>query len=170
MVRFSQERDFLRGEVYMVNFPREPQKGGQPSRLLEGLHRAVVLFDSTFPRKTVVVVPISSLLDDNGNEKDIISSDVILKKDDYINHSGEDSIYNNTIKEDSFIMTNQIRSISRNYLETQKGKLIPKDVLKLDIQLIQVLSLHETIEQLIEDEVQKRVDKIIEGKISSDEE
>lgn len=157
MVQYSQERDFLRGEVYMVNFPTEPVKFGQSPRLLEGLHRAVVLFDSTFPRKTVVVLPISSLYSDKGNEKETISTDVILKSRDYEGHTGEDTIYNNTIKKDSFIMTNQIRSISRNYLESQKGKLIPKDMVKLDIQLIEVLSLQDTIEQLVEDEVQKRL-------------
>lgn len=170
MVKYTQERDFYRGEVYMVDFPREPKKFKQDSRLIEGTHRAVVLFDSTFPRKTVVVVPITSLYDENGKEKDTITSDVIMKKEDYINHSGQDSIYNNTIKDDSFIMTNQIRSVSRNYLESQKGKLIPKDQIKLDIQLIEVLSLQDTIEQLIEDEVQKRVDEIIVGQNPSENE
>lgn len=155
--RYNQERNFKRGEVYMVDFSAEPKKFGQESRTIEGLHRAVVLFDSDFPRKTVVVVPISSLYSHEG-EKDTISSDVILRAENYQNHQGSNAIHNNTILVDSFAMTNQLTSVSRNYLESQKGKLVELDMVKLDLQLINVLSLQDTIERLVEEEVESRLE------------
>lgn len=151
---WNDERDFKRGEVYFVDFGRETVRSGQTPRLIQGSHRVVVLFDSVFPRKTVAVVPISSLEDQAGNSKDTISSDVILYKDEYIN---AEQPYANTVVRNSFIMTNQIRSVSRNKLERDVGKIIPKDMLKLDIQLISTLSLTNTVQQMIEEAVDERL-------------
>lgn len=151
---YNQNRSFKRGEVFMVDFPVEPELGGEPSRLLEGPHRVVVLYDSTYPRKTVVVVPITSLYDDAGNRKPLILSDVVLYKQDYDNAAEP---YNGTIKKDSFIKTNQVRSISRNYLEGKKGELLPKDMLKLDMALISTLGLQDTVRTLIEKALQDQI-------------
>ncbi|WP_255233952.1 type II toxin-antitoxin system PemK/MazF family toxin [Bacillus altitudinis] len=162
MSKFNQNRSFLRGEVYYVNFPREPKLGKESSRMMEGPHRAVVLFDSTFPRKTVVVLPITSLYSDKNTTRDTISSDVILKRLEYTNLNGNDEIYNGTITRDSFILVNQIRSVSRNYLERHVGKILDKDMIKVDLQLINVLSLQETIEEIIEQRVEERLLEIVE--------
>jgi mRNA-degrading endonuclease toxin of MazEF toxin-antitoxin module len=154
---FNQERSFKRGEVYMVDFSKEPRKFGEFSRTIEGPHRAVVLFDSDFPRKTVVVVPISSLHKKDGTPKETISTDVILDPSEYTGHTGDDSIHNDTVKADCVIKTDQITTISRNYLERKKGQLLPKDILKVDIQLISVLSLQDIIEQMVAEEVASRL-------------
>jgi mRNA-degrading endonuclease toxin of MazEF toxin-antitoxin module len=151
-VKYTQDRTFTRGEVYMVNFPIEPQKGTEKSCLLNGPHRVVVLYDSSFPRKTVVVVPISSIINGKGNKKPLISTDVELKVSEYQNVS---STYNGTIQQDSFLMTNQVRPISRNYLNQLKGKILPKDMIKLDIQLINTLGLSDTVSRLVQAEINK---------------
>lgn len=65
---YNQNRNFTRGQVFMIDFPKEPKLGSEPSRLLQGLHRGVVLFDSAFPQKTVVVLPICSVEDEHGNK------------------------------------------------------------------------------------------------------
>ncbi|WP_424765707.1 type II toxin-antitoxin system PemK/MazF family toxin [Paenibacillus sp. sgz302251] len=148
-------REFERGQVFFVNFNDEASNNNRPSRLLRGPHRVVVLFCSTFPRNTVAVVPISSLYEADGvTLKDAISSDVILKSKEY-----DESVspYNGTIAKDSFIMTNQIRSVTRSRLERQVGEILPKDMIKLDIQLIETLSLSDTVQQMIETEVEKRL-------------
>ncbi|WHF25371.1 type II toxin-antitoxin system PemK/MazF family toxin [Bacillus altitudinis] len=162
MSKFNQNRKFIRGEVYNVNFPKEPKFGKEDSRMLEGVHRAIVLFDSTFPRKTVVVLPITSLYLDKTTTKNTISSDVVLKRLEYTGLTGKEQIHNNTITRDSFVMTNQIRSISRNHLQQFKGKILDKDMIKIDLQLINVLSLQETIEEIIEQRVEERLLEIVE--------
>jgi hypothetical protein len=59
------------------------------------------------------------------------------------------------IKADSFMMTNQIRSISRNYLERYVGVILPEDMLKLQFQLIRTLDLTDAIEFLVQEKLQE---------------
>ncbi len=61
------------------------------------------------------------------------------------------------ISKDSYIMTNQIHSVSRSRLETCEGVILDKDMMKLDLQLIHTLGLQNTINALIELEVEERV-------------
>lgn len=152
---WNQNRSFKKGEVYFVDFPPEPPLGSESSKLLQGAHRAVVLMDSTFPRKTVVVAPITSCVAEDGTAKERISTDVVLS---YTKYSQAGEPYNSIIKADSFIMTNQIRSISRNYLERHVGKLLPEDMLKLQFQITRVLDLSDVIEVL----VQQKLAEILE--------
>ncbi|WP_430510745.1 type II toxin-antitoxin system PemK/MazF family toxin [Gottfriedia solisilvae] len=151
--QYNQNRDFKRGEVFVVDFPKEPNLG-EPSRVIQGPHRAVVLYDSIFPRKTVVVIPISSLYDNTGQQRQTIHTDVLLNGDEYVN---AEQPYKFTVVADSFIKTEQIKSVSRNLLESKKGKLLEKDMLKLDIQLLNTLGLNNTVALLIEEEVQRRL-------------
>ncbi|MFI2858788.1 type II toxin-antitoxin system PemK/MazF family toxin [Paenibacillus sp. JSM ZJ436] len=147
---YSDNRNFQRGEVFFVHFSGEHPLAGRPSRILRGDHRAVVMFDSTFPRNTVVVIPISSLYESSGEQKITISSDVIIRAADYPG----------MIDRDSFIMVNQIQSVTRSRLERLVGIVNPKDLTKIDIQLISTLSLSETIQQIIEHEVIKRLEEL----------
>jgi mRNA-degrading endonuclease toxin of MazEF toxin-antitoxin module len=154
---WDDQRDFKRGQVFFVDFESENHINGKPSRLLGGPHRAVVLFDSTFPRNTVVVLPISSLFDTNGIQRRLIGTDVLLKSNEYT-QAGQ--TYANTIHHDSFIITNQIRSITRSRLQNQTGEILPKDMLKLDIQLIPTLGLQSTVQQMIEAAVDNKLQEI----------
>ncbi len=159
MTDYNDKRDFLRGQVFFVDFSGEKHKHSRPSRVIQGAHRAVVLFDSTFPRNTVVVVPISSLYEADGTKKETISSDVILNASEYPS---------SLISDDSFIMTNQIQSVTRSRLERHVGKISDKDMIKLDILLISTLSLSNTIQLMIEEEVSRRLAEL--GYIAEDEE
>lgn len=156
---WNDNREFERGQVFFVDFANERPIPGRDSRLIRGPHRVVVLFPSSFPRNTVVVVPISSLYDSSNNKKQTISSDVELYARDYPN---------GLISEDSFIMTNQITSVTRSRLERCIGNITPKDMVKLDIQLISTLSLNDTIQAMIEQEVNNRLSEL--GVIVEDEE
>lgn len=152
--KWDDGREFERGQVFYADLESEPQDSKKPSRILNGTHRVVVLFSSTFPRNTVAVVPVSSLYEIDGTKKETISSDVELVAETYKSESDQ---YNKTIKKDSFIMTNQIRSVTRSRLRDQLGEVLPKDMIKLDLQLIHTLSLGDTIQQIIETEVEKRL-------------
>lgn len=150
MSTYNDERSFERGQVFFVRFDGERHIDGRPSRVLRGDHRAVVLFNSTFPRNTVVVLPISSLCEPDGTEKQTISSDVILDADNY----------RGMIREDSFIMTNQIQSVTRNRLERHVGEINELDMIKVDLQLISTLNLEETIQGIVESEVDRRIEEL----------
>lgn len=147
-------REFERGQVFFVELAGESRNVQRPSRLLLGAHRVVVLFSSTFPRNTVAVVPISSLFEADGvTKKETFTSDVELDAEEY---KTAPSPYKGLIAHDSFIMTNQIRSVTRSRLERKVGQILPKDMLKLDIQLIDTLSLSDTVQSFIEAEVDRR--------------
>lgn len=152
--KWTQVREFQRGEVFYVDLPGEPEVPPDPSRVMEGKHRCVVLFDSAFPRKTVTILPITSLHDAEGNRKHTVVTDLILKSSDY---AEADHTYKNTITRDSFIRTEQIRAVSRHLLENKVGQLLPDDLLKLDVYLIASLQLHNTVNKLIELEVERRM-------------
>lgn len=146
----------------MVQFEPENAKNlPDNSFLLKGKHRAVVLFDSTFPRKTVIVVPISSLYDNAGNKKFMISTDVEMLELEY---TAAGAPHSGLISNDSFIMTNQIHSVSRTRLEDLKGDILPKDMTKLDLQLIQTIGLQNTITALIDIEVEECVKAELEAR------
>jgi len=144
---FSNQRSFKRGEIFNVDFGGEKKKIKRDSCVISGTHRAIVLFDSEFPRNTVVVLPITSLFNKKGIRKKTIMTDVILKKKEYIGQ----------LSKDSFVMTNQVQSVTRNRLEDKKGELTPIDMFKVDLQLIETLSLKETIQNLVEEQVEKRL-------------
>ncbi|MBW5471596.1 hypothetical protein GPJ61_27805 [Brevibacillus formosus] len=150
---WTQQRSFTRGEVFFVNLPTEPKVDPDPSHVMAGDHRCVVLFDSTFPRKTVTILPITSLFNQKGEQKKTIASDVILKASDY-EQAG--TTYKNTIVKDSLIRTEQIRSVSRHLLERKIGELHPDDMIRLDINLITSLKLQNTVNMLIEAEIERR--------------
>lgn len=150
---WTQDREFHRGEVFFVDLPEEPVVEPDPARVMKGPHRCVVLFSSLFPRKTVTVVPITSLYKENGEQKETIATDVILHAADY---EQADSTYKGTISQDSFIRTEQIRTVSRHLLERKVGKLLPEDELKMDLRLIASLQLQDTVNMLIQVEIERR--------------
>ncbi|WP_157338544.1 type II toxin-antitoxin system PemK/MazF family toxin [Paenibacillus lutrae] len=149
---WNQGRSFKRGEVYFVKLPPEPQIGNETSKVMHGDHRVVVLYDSTYPRKTVTVVPITSLNNKLGQPKQTLPNDLKLFKTDY-NNAG--TPFKGTIMNDSLIKPEQIRTISRDYLERHVGEMLPEDMTQLDLRLISVLSLENTIQKLIERRVEE---------------
>lgn len=153
------ERSFVRGEVYFVNLPKEPALEPDDSYVLNGEHRVIVLFDSEYPRNTVTILPISSLYDNMGNKKETIVTDCLLSLEEY---EDCDQPYKGTIKKDSFVKMEQIRSISRQYLERNVGKITPEDMILIDLRLITSLQLQDTISMLIESKIQERMTSEIE--------
>lgn len=158
---------FKRGDVFYCELAKEPT---QPSYVMEGPHRVVVLTDSIFPkingpisdtlslpqpkfkRFTVPVLPITSLHDDEGQEKKKIPTDLVLYYQDY---AAAGPPYNTTITKDSLIRTEQIISISRNRLERKVGALLPEDLKTLDLLLLLTLKLEDTVQQMIDRAVNK---------------
>ncbi|GCL71810.1 hypothetical protein PN4B1_17150 [Paenibacillus naphthalenovorans] len=152
------KRTFVRGEVYFVNLPPEPALDPDSSYVLEGDHRVIVLFDSEYPRKTVTILPISSLYDEHGMKKETIATDFELS---YADYEAAGWPYKGTIKRDSYVKMEQIRSISRHYLERRVGEILPEDMLLIDLRLIASLQLQDTVSKLVEAEVQKRLSKLL---------
>lgn len=152
--RFSIQRTFYRGEVYWVTIPSEPQLTPDDSYVMHGRHRVVVLYDSEFPRNSVSAIPICSLYDDQGDKRETIVTDLILDCKDY---DIADAPYNGTIRKDSFIKTEQLRPFTRHWLEQKAGKILPEDMVRLDLRLITALQLQDTVGKLVEAEVLKRI-------------
>ncbi|MFS0855132.1 type II toxin-antitoxin system PemK/MazF family toxin [Paenibacillus taichungensis] len=146
------QRTFKRAEVYFVNLPEEPLLDPDASFVMSGDHRVVVLYDSEYPRNTVTVLPITSLYDANGIQKTTIPTDFVMKHADYENSQRP---YRGTIRGDSCIRMDQIRSISRHYLERCVGEVLPEDMILIDLRLITSLQLQETVSLLVESKVQE---------------
>jgi len=51
---------------------------------------------------------------------------------------------------DSFVKMDQIRSVTRHYLERKVGEILPEDMIRLDLRLIASLNLQGTVNKLIE--------------------
>lgn len=131
--------NFKRGEVYQVDFP------GDGGYIIKKERPAVVLQDSDFPRKTVIVAPITGLEKEDGTKKELIHTDVVINASDYPN----------TLTKDSFIKLEQIQALSRQRLKKKLGKLNEEDMVRLNLFLIPLLGLGEIVETLIQGELAK---------------
>jgi mRNA-degrading endonuclease toxin of MazEF toxin-antitoxin module len=138
----------------MAYLDKEGKLGQESTHRIYGPHRVVVLYDSAFPRKTVLVVPITSQFDSKGNSKRMIPTDVPLEASVY--HDAGFT-YSGTIEADSYIKTEQIMAISRAKLEDKYGELMPIDMASLDIQLISTLRLQNTVNQFVQDKVAEKL-------------
>ncbi|EMF0525545.1 type II toxin-antitoxin system PemK/MazF family toxin [Enterococcus hirae] len=138
---YVSNRDYRKGEVFEVYFPDD---GSFAKFSIKGNHPAVVIQDSNFPRKTVLVVPITGLLDKFGNEKDLIPTDIRLSQTESF------------LTKDSVMKCEQISVLSRNDLGKRLGKLSNELIFLLDIQLMSVLELQNTVDQIVESEIIKR--------------
>lgn len=122
----------------------------KPSFVMHGEHRVVVLTDSEMEHKTVTVVPMTSLYDFDGNKKQLVETDVELLAEEYTTHGPP---FEGTIKRDSFIRTDQVRTVSRHALERRVGTVHPRDMYELDVKLIMALNVYESVNQIIEEAV-----------------
>lgn len=145
----ANDRDFKRGEVYYVKFIKHEGENGRTPVIFGG-HRAVVLFDSDFPSETVTVIPISSSEDENGNKKTVQAHFVELNKKEY-QEAGFP--YSNAIVKDSMIKTDQVTTVDRGILESLKGDILPRDMIELDVKLIDTLGLKDTLNTIMRKKV-----------------
>lgn len=139
--KYVSDRNYVKGEVFNVCFPDD---GSFAQFTLKGPHPAIVIQDSTFPRKNVIVVPITGLLDTYGDKKKVIDSDIELPKSLPF------------LTKDSLIKTEQITRLSRKDLGERLGKLPDDLLIALDVQLISVLKLTDTVNIWVEKEIERR--------------
>lgn len=139
--KYVSNRNYRKGEVFEVYFPDDSSFA---KFSIKGLHPAVVIQDSNFPRKTVLVVPITGALDTMGIKKKVIETDIELDMSETF------------LTKDSLIKCEQIAVLSRSDLGERLGKLSDELVFVLDIQLMTVLDLQGTIDKLVETEIEKR--------------
>jgi uncharacterized protein YifN (PemK superfamily) len=158
---WSNERNFKRGEVYFATLPEEPQINDEPSYVMNGSHRVVVLFNSDYPQRQVTVIPITSLYKPDGTKKFFLEDNyVLLDKDEYAQEKGP---YKALIDKPSFIKTDQITTITRNQLERYMGEILPRDLMELDLKLVVTLGLKDTVNRIL----QEKVVEILEEQRSS---
>lgn len=138
---YISNRNYRKGEIFEVYFPDDC---GFAKFSIKGNHPAVVIQDSSFPRKTVLVVPITGLRDKFGNEKTLIPTDIKLSETEPF------------LTKDSIMKCEQISVLSRNDLGKRLGMLPNEFIFILDIQLMSILELQNTVDQIVESEINKR--------------
>jgi PemK-like, MazF-like toxin of type II toxin-antitoxin system len=153
------QREFQQGDIIWFNFPEENPK---PQFTIKGYHPALLLHDHTLPNNTIILAPLSSLYDDQGNKKELKSYYLALYKKDYPQ-----------LKNDSYVKLDQIMTFSRNKI---KGDYIcslnETDKASLHLKLIETLQMHDTIKEIalkqIESTVQKLLEEYIEELMTKD--
>ncbi|MGX6978932.1 type II toxin-antitoxin system PemK/MazF family toxin [Vagococcus elongatus] len=135
-------RNFKKGDVFMIDFPQ-----GKGGFVMQGVHRGVVLYDCTFPRKTVIAAPITSLYNGSNVRKNTISTDVILPDTE------------SYLDKESILKMEQLNCVNRSALGEKKGKLSPEYIAELELSLIEVLQLEDAIEAIIQDRLQQIVEQ-----------
>lgn len=147
MTANTDERNFKKGDVFNVDFP-----SGRGTYVMQGKHRAVVLYDCSFPRKTVVVAPITSLYNGSGVKKGTIDTDVELPDTE------------NYLEKPSIVKTEQLTCVDRSALGERKGTMSEIHLAELSFSVIDVLELGDAIEGLVQSRLQEL------SSISADEE
>jgi hypothetical protein len=141
-------RTFTRGDVYFGQLPEQDYSnhGFPPSFTLEGEYRVVVLHDSHNPNydpQQVLIVPITKA------ETAVKTGAILPTHIPLI--AGEFPF----IRNDCFVSTHQIFSISRDWLDPkQKGNLLPR-MAEVDLALLLAGDLTATKDRIVFDELEK---------------
>jgi PemK-like, MazF-like toxin of type II toxin-antitoxin system len=140
---------FQQGDIIWFNFPNETPK---PQYTINGMHPALILHDYTLPNRTVILAPLSSLYDGQGNEKELKSYHLVLYKKDYPE-----------LKNDSYVKLDQIMTFSRNKIKgTYICSLNETDKASLHLKLIETLQMHDTIKEIALKQIEQTVQKLLE--------
>lgn len=138
---FIDERSFKRGDIFEVDFP-----SGRGSFVMQGKHMAVVLYNCTFPRRTVVAAPITSLYNRNGVKKTTIDTDIELPDtEEYL------------IK-DSIVKIEQLTCVDRKALGEYKGTMSDVYLMEVSLSTMELLELEDVIEAMVQERLQSILD------------
>lgn len=125
---------FNRGDIILADLAGEPD----PSVVMRGKRPVVCITDSGFHEVgIVIVVPITSLYNEKGKKKRVMSTDIILGA----------SRYKGVLRKDSFVKTAHIRAVSRNKILKKIGSLSKRDLEIVNLRLILSLGLADTVEE-----------------------
>lgn len=144
----SQVQEHLKSSQQDLQILRNIEKELLPSYTMRNKHMVVLLQDHTAERETVMGVPITGLYDERGKEKETISTDLILNKDNY-----------SFLEKDSFIKCDQVVRISRNRLDEKVGRLTQEHMRDLDTKLIFALGLQDRVQDLIIETLERHFEK-----------
>lgn len=131
---FIDNRNFQRGDIFEVEFP-----SGRGSFVMEGKHMAVVLYNCIFPRKTVVVAPITSLYKGDGTKKHTIDTDIELPDSE------------NYLTKHSMVKIEQLTCVDRKALGDFKGAMSVEYLAEVSLATIELLELEDVIELMVEE-------------------
>lgn len=140
--------EFQQGDIIWFKFPEEDPK---PQYTIKGLHPALLLHDYTLPNQTVVLAPLTSLYDKDGNKKELKSYHLPLYKKDYPNLSN-----------DSYVKLDQIMTFSRNKIGDYICSLNEVDKASLHIKIIESLQMQDTIREIVFKQIERTVQELIE--------
>ena len=149
---------FSRGDVIWCNFHPSPD---EPDFVITGRHMAVILSDDLLPNRTVIVSPITSwvkkgkdgkiLLDESGNPK--------YKKLEKFHHGLRQRDYPDFLKNDSYIKLDQIITLTRDTIDGEiVGQLNEDDLFHVDLRLMIVLQMLDTLKKLVTEHVKQQAD------------
>ncbi|MCZ0757082.1 type II toxin-antitoxin system PemK/MazF family toxin [Anoxybacillus sp. J5B_2022] len=140
--------EFQQGDIIWFNFPVEKPN---PQYKIKGPHPALLLHDHTLPNQTVVLAPLSSLYDNQGNVKELKSYHLPLYKKDYPK-----------LKNDSYVKLDQIMTFSRNKIGDYICSLNEIDKASLHLKLIESLQMQDTIREIVFRQIEQTVQELIE--------
>lgn len=107
----------------------------------------------TLPNRTVIVSPISSWIkkDSQGNAKLDEHGDVIHKELQQFHLGLRQEKYETLLSQDSYIKLDQIFTLTRDAIRGKiVGKLTDDDLFQVDLRLMIVLQMSETLRKIME--------------------
>lgn len=134
---FIDNRNFKRGDIFEVDFP-----SGRGSYVMEGKHMAVVLYNCTFPRRTIVAAPITSLYKGDGTKKKTIDTDIELP---------ETEAY---LVKESIVKIEQLTCVDRKALGDFKGSMSEEYLMEVSLSTMELLELGEIVEVMVQEKVE----------------
>lgn len=118
---------------------------------IKGPHPALILHDHTLANSTIIVSPLSSLYDKNGNKKELKSYHLPLYKKDYPQ-----------LDCDSYVKLDQLFTFSRNKMTgNHVCTLSDKDKAAAHLKLIETLQMNDTIRDLISKQIELMVEEAL---------
>lgn len=142
---------FSRGDIIWWDFPPSPV---QPDYTLNGRHMAVILSDDSLPNRTVIVSPISSWVkkDENGKIITDESGNEVHKELQATFQLGlHRKDYPEVLIHDSYIKLDQIYTLTRDAIDgTVVGRVNADDQFQMDMRLMIVLQMFETLKKIVE--------------------
>ncbi|GJM73036.1 hypothetical protein HMSSN036_52520 [Paenibacillus macerans] len=150
---------FSRGDIIWCDFPQSPDN---PDYTITGKHMAVILSDDMLPNRTVIVSPISSWLkkDKQGNVLKDDKGQPIHKKLQEFHYGLRQPDYSSVLNQDSYIKLDQIFTFTRETLNGEiKGRLSKDDMFQVDLRLMIVLQMLETLKKIVEHNVSEKANQ-----------
>lgn len=140
-------KSFSQGDIIEIYFPEEQPK---PQFTTKGHHPALLLHDHYLPNQTIILSPLSSLYDGNGDVKELKSYHLKLMKRDYPQ-----------LKNDSFVKLDQIMTFTRHKIGRLICALTEKDNAACHLKLMESLQMQDTIKEITQKQLDEAVKKVL---------